>query len=150
MSAEGTWVAAATVDGAILTWNPRSGLTRVTRDHLRPVTTLQFDAASRLLASGDDDGRVVLRDVDSGRVLDHIDLQRNKILEVAFGADGARLLVRHRLDDALRLWDISLETRGLAQIERRLACAVPWQLQGLALVARNADAADCAGLTSLP
>jgi WD40 repeat protein len=73
--------------------------------HAGAVISIVFSADGRLCASGGDDGRVIIRDVESGRVMRVIDAHTAPVRSLAFTQDGTCVLSAG-VDDQYWLWTI--------------------------------------------
>ncbi|HEX4871894.1 MAG TPA: TIR domain-containing protein [Nevskiaceae bacterium] len=148
LSRDGETIAAGTGSGQILLWHWPSDRSTMLATDGGAISELAFGSSDRLLASSDDSGLLQLWDVASGSPLDRLGLKLETITHLQFSPDGRHLAAVERVQDELQVWDVQLDTRSAEAIAQRLACAVPWRLQGLDLVAHRPDPAACAGATA--
>ncbi|MDP9142337.1 MAG: TIR domain-containing protein [Pseudomonadota bacterium] len=137
------WIAAGTLEGLLVLWQPDSGVVRILEGHSQTIQTVAFDPTGRLLASTSRDGEIIVWDMQSGQLLQRLGQSREVINLLAFDPSGTRLLSNERLNNSLRLWDVHQETRPLDAIQAQINCAVPWKLDGLNLSQRQPVTADC-------
>jgi WD40 repeat protein/serine/threonine protein kinase len=92
ISPDGQTLALGTMNWRILVWNTSNGKLRFPALDSRPWSEVTFSPDSRLLAVGDDLGRVELRDSLTGKV--ELTLQNyGSVKDVVFSRDGASVLV---------------------------------------------------------
>ncbi|MBN2496012.1 MAG: PD40 domain-containing protein [Deltaproteobacteria bacterium] len=82
--------------------------------HLERVDRLAYSPDSRLLASSDVSGRVVLREVDGGRIRARLPDQPGSLSTLAFWPDGRKLLTVSRGEG--RIWDLGKPDRPEAEL----------------------------------
>ncbi|HJU17059.1 MAG TPA: TIR domain-containing protein [Stellaceae bacterium] len=109
-------LAVADTAGAIRLWavdriGTRSELATL-RGHHGPVSTLAFDPAGNLLATGSWDKTLRIWDLRDGREIRELLGHRNNILSVKFSPDGHHLASASK-DKTVRLWDL---TRGTESV----------------------------------
>jgi WD40 repeat protein len=104
-------------DHSIHLWDARDGTIRkrLPRPTHRGVRALAFDPTGRRLVSGDEDGTVLLWDVESGKILRRANLARSKVIGALFVNGGRHLIVGHA-GGTVALFDLD-GTRVLRRIE---------------------------------
>ncbi|HTU19960.1 MAG TPA: protein kinase [Gemmataceae bacterium] len=107
-SPDGKFVAEGTADGGVRMWFTRNGeeARRLRGLHERFVRCLAFSADGRRLATGGDDGKLVITDLNSGKVLQSF--QRNTaVFAVEFAADGETVAAGYAPPEpVVRLWNL--------------------------------------------
>ncbi len=107
-SPDGKFVAAGTADGGVQMWYVRNGeeARRLRGMHEGRVRCLAFCADGQRLATGGDDGKLVITDLASGKVLQAF--KRNTaVFSVEFGADGETVAAGYAPPEAVgRLWNL--------------------------------------------
>jgi WD40 repeat protein len=105
----GRWIAsAASADWTVRVWDANTGGTV----HVLPgphddVTTGEISPDGTIFATGNRDGTIVLRDVETGKQIgEPIRGHDAWVLAMAFSPDGTRLLTGGR-DGAMQLWNVS-------------------------------------------
>ena len=143
ITADGKTVAAGSFDGSLLLWHWPSQRQQPLVAHQQTINRLQFDVGGTLLASGSSSGELLLWQVDNGQLLERLGSATVPIEALRFDATDTRLASTVWLDNAIRVWDVHRETRDAVTLQRQIACAVPWQLADMKLVARKPDFAAC-------
>ncbi|KAK0542894.1 hypothetical protein OC846_006600 [Tilletia horrida] len=97
----------ASVDGTITVWNPLKGIKlRRLRGHKATVNTIACTRGPReILASGSDDGSVLLWDPDSRHPIDSIDFGY-PVTALAFSEDGSQLFIGS-VDNDITVFDLA-------------------------------------------
>jgi WD40 repeat protein/Leucine-rich repeat (LRR) protein len=107
-SPDGKLVAGGTADGGVRMWFTRNGeeARLLPRLHEGLVRCLSFSADGRRLATGGDDGRLVITEVASGKVLQSF--KRNSaVFTVEFGADGETVAAGYGSPEpVVRVWNL--------------------------------------------
>ncbi|HLO28590.1 MAG TPA: TIR domain-containing protein, partial [Anaerolineales bacterium] len=135
-SADGKMLASGSEDGTIILWDvatalhptlePGAFISQVLREHAKPVNSVAFSPDGRNLASGDNDGTLILWDVSTllnisiktkrpiGLALqDHT----NVVSSLAFTPDG-KILASGSSDGTVILWDVSAAHNTGAKTEQ--------------------------------
>ncbi len=101
-------VASAGADGTVKLWNLQNDTVTTLRGHTRQVNSVAFSPNGKLLASGSDDYKFKLWDVQNRQpivTLEHVvDHTRYQIKAVAFSPDGQLLATAGW---GVKLWDVS-------------------------------------------
>jgi WD40 repeat protein/serine/threonine protein kinase len=104
-SPDGKRLAAGSVDGEILFWDPQAGRARNRyQAHRDAVTALAFSPDGKLLASGGVDSMLRLWDGHTGRKIRAIPAHGSTIVDVAFALDG-QTIATVSTDRKARFWD---------------------------------------------
>src|SRR5262245_8199247 len=109
--------------------------------HAATTSAVAFSPNGRYLASGDDDGEIVVRDALNWEVLRHLTGHVTQVTGLAWSPSSERLASSSR-DGTVRLWDF--ETGGGVGIlrgHRGAARAVAWDLSGQHLFSCGEDGA---------
>ena len=97
-------------DGTLRQWSPDAGTPRVRwGGHRGSIRSIAVHPGRGWIVTGGDDGRVLIREVESGRVIRKI-RQKTPVLAVALDAAGETVAVS-ATDTRLHLWDISTGER---------------------------------------
>jgi WD40 repeat protein len=107
-SSDGKLVAAGTPEGSVRMWFSRNGEeARVLPGlHEGLVLCLAFSADGKRLASGGEDGKVVITDLDSGKVLESFQ-RKTAVWALEFSADGQTVAAGYALPEpVVRLWSL--------------------------------------------
>jgi hypothetical protein len=95
--------ATSAVDGRIYVWQGLDIL-RVFEGHTTPVRRLVWNAATNLIASGDDSGRVLVWNPDTADVVQELTGHTGPILDIDWRPDGEQIATASQ-DGTLRVWD---------------------------------------------
>jgi WD40 repeat protein len=119
-SPDGRHCAVAT-GGAVGLWDLDAlAQVHLLRGHRRPVHGLAFSPASRTLASGGEDWKVVFWDVSSGSLTGTIELERGQVVSSLAYLDGGNALAvasgSHGAGGRISVWD-ARRCRLLAEVE---------------------------------
>ena len=120
ISEDGMWLATASSDQTLAIWDLATFAHRATfNEHAHRLTSLAFSPDSRYIATGDIRGRVVLRDVETGRIAG--DLRRlDGIQSIDWSARN--LLAVGDRGGVVSLWDARhLDATPLAPTDKPLA-----------------------------
>jgi len=105
VNAQGTTVAAATMEGTIVLWNmKRTEGDRILRGHSGPVNAVRWLPEGRYLASGGDDGTVQVWDIGREEAKQVYKGHSGPVTALAVSADG-NLLASGGRDTLIQLWD---------------------------------------------
>jgi WD40 repeat protein len=107
-SPDGKLVGAGTADGGVRMWSARNGEEiRVLRDlHKGLVRCLAFSADGKRLATGGEDGKLVITDLDSGTVLQSFP-RKTAVFTVEWSADGETVAAGYAPPEpVVRLWNL--------------------------------------------
>jgi len=105
VNAQGTTVAAATMEGTIVLWNmKRTEGARILRGHSGPVNAVRWLPDGRYLASGGDDGTVQVWDIGREEAKQVYKGHSGPVTALAVSADG-NLLASGGRDTLIQLWD---------------------------------------------
>jgi len=107
-SSDGKLVAAGTADGGVRMWYTRNGEdARMLKGlHEGHVRCLAFRADGQRLATGGDDGKLVITDLASGTVLDSFK-RDTRVIRVEFSADGETVAAAYgHPEPVARLWNL--------------------------------------------
>src|SRR5262249_19121474 len=96
----------ADVPGTVQFWDPDTGRERACVREVLPVRSVAFSRDGKLLATGEFDKTVKLRDPATGQVRLVLRGHTDKVNGVAFSPDGT-LLATASLDKTAKLWDAS-------------------------------------------
>ena len=110
LSTNGRTLATAEASGAVRLVDLRNGQVRVLEGNGGLVESLAFSPDGRELAIGDQDGTVLVWDVDSGAIVDRLDGHATRVLGLAFSSDG-KTLYTCSLDGAIFVWDLGTARR---------------------------------------
>jgi len=120
--------------------NPTEATRHVLADHKQNISALGFSADGRFLATGSEDQRCVVWDVQTGKRVQEIDTQNGPVTAVGLSPDGKWLVTANRMTDApLKIWDAA---RGhlLAEVDAGKVLAVAFSPAGRLLA--TSDGAD--------
>src|SRR5262249_43553762 len=107
-----------------------------------PLLSVAFSPDSKLVASGQDDGRIALWDATTARLLRSWRAHDGSVLSLAFSPDGQQLASGGR-DGTVRLWDPATEKELQVIRERRAIYRVAFAPHEdlLATAGQNGDVA---------
>jgi WD40 repeat protein/serine/threonine protein kinase/energy-coupling factor transporter ATP-binding protein EcfA2 len=107
VSMAGDSIASAGGDGRVQIWNSTTGEASIAFDgHQAPVWSVALNAEGRLAASGDENGTILIWQVEDGEVVHRIEPAHAGIVyDLAFTPDGA-LLASGGADNLAQLWDV--------------------------------------------
>jgi WD40 repeat protein len=140
-SPDGKLVAAGTADGGVRMWSARNGEeTRMLRGlHEGRVRCLAFSGDGLRLATGGDDGKLVITDLDSGKVL-HSFKRNTGVFSVDFGADGETVAAGYRPPEpVVRIWNLKDEDFVILQGHTDLIYTVSLRSDGRLAVTTSHD-----------
>lgn len=100
------WIAAGLENGMIVVWRDNTRLGTL-EGHQDSVNAISFTADGKLLASGsdDDDGTIMLWNIEDGTLQHTLDGHNSGITALMFSLDGTQL-VSSSYDGTVRLWGI--------------------------------------------
>jgi WD40 repeat protein/serine/threonine protein kinase len=109
--------------------------------HALRTSAVAYSPNGRLLATGDDDGRLIVRDALNGKVLHDVPAHISPITGLAWSPDSARLASSSR-DGSLSTWELA-SGRSLAKLSghRGAARGVAWDVLGEQLISCGDDGA---------
>jgi WD40 repeat protein len=112
---------------------------RLLQGHTAQIKALAFPVDSKVLASGDKSGKVMLWDVDSGESIDEWRAHDGPVLSLCFSPNG-RVLASGGADDVVRVWDVQTRRslRSLSGHEDVVSC-VAFSPDGTSLVSGSWD-----------
>ncbi len=138
---DGTWLASAGADNAIIIWQTSSGRQlRALTGHKVLVRSLAISADGRWLASGSNDRKIKIWEVDSGREVLSLEKHTGPIASLAFSPDG-HWLASGSADKTVKIWDLKtgVDVQTLTKHAAPLS-ALAFSRSGTALVsAANAE-----------
>lgn len=109
--------------------------------HAAATSAVSFSPNGRYLASGDDDGQILVRDALNWEILQRFSGHILQVTGLAWSPDSAHLASSSR-DGTLRVWDLA---SGRAPIvmrgHRGAARAIAWDLEGQELFSSGEDGA---------
>jgi WD40 repeat protein len=106
-SPNGLLAATSTTLGSIYIWDTTREVSAVQTsfsEHTSPVQHLVWNAATNLIASGDDSGRILVWNPDTGEIVRELAGHNAAILDLDWRADGMQI-VSTSLDNTMRVWD---------------------------------------------
>jgi len=106
-SPDGLWAATSTTLGDIYVWDTTKQTKPVQTTfsgHSHSVQHLVWNAATNLIASGDDSGRILVWNPATGEIVQELAGHTDDILDLDWRADGTQL-VSTSLDHTVRVWD---------------------------------------------
>lgn len=131
-------------------WDVEDGRSRATLEgHAEPVHTIAFSPDGSQLLTGSDDSTAILWDSRTGLPISYLDYHRGSISTTAFSPDG-RFVLTTGDDDTGLIWDLTNEQRSPRQIDKLIACYVPFHLDGEQLARRRPEPDKCRSLFELP
>jgi WD40 repeat protein/serine/threonine protein kinase len=141
MTVAGRQMALALADGSVEVWDTDKEAPRHTlRGHKGSVWAVAFSADGRTLASGGDDGILLLWDTATGkREASYTSPQPSTIYGIAFAPDGKRLATANR-DATVRLWDRAAAKERVLTGHVREVRSIQFAPDGKTLVSAGADA----------
>jgi eukaryotic-like serine/threonine-protein kinase len=105
LSADGTRLAGFELGGAaVWVWDVASGQVATTLLSPGRLNSLAWNSAGSQLATGHQDGQIIVWDVESGRAVAHLAGHEGAVTTLAFSHQGD-LLASGSWDSTLRLWD---------------------------------------------
>jgi WD40 repeat protein/DNA-binding CsgD family transcriptional regulator/transcriptional regulator with XRE-family HTH domain len=111
LSADGTYLAAATTDGEVRAWRVADRtLIFSVPGHMGAAWGVALSGDGRLLASGGFDARMQLWDVSTGRCLDTMETDGAPIGAIALSKDGT-CVASGSADGTIRIWDTQSHER---------------------------------------
>ncbi|CAN5918641.1 hypothetical protein BH11MYX2_BH11MYX2_13890 [soil metagenome] len=127
-------------DGVLRRWDPRTGALAASFDaESEAVLRFAVQPGGALLATYADD-RIGIWDARTGKLL----VQRSALIQanstMAVLAFGAHDVVASSISSVRWTWHLPSWTSTVEQLDKRLACEVPWQLVDGALAPRVLDA----------
>jgi WD40 repeat protein/serine/threonine protein kinase len=137
---DGSRLALATTDGAILIWDSATGKELLRRDlHQQTVWALAFSPDGKTIASAGSDGTVKLWDSTSGKVHHDIRAHKDEIQSVAFHPHKA-IVASGGQDTTVKLWDTTTgkEIQTLRGHKTALSC-VAFSPDGHSLVSASGN-----------
>ena len=134
--------AAPTLDaqaGMLRRFSSHPHLAAVLAAHQGSVKGVAFSPDGQRLASAADDGKVILWDVHSRKLLATLEGHKGEVYSLAFSADGRRLASASR-DQTMMLWDVA-SRKPLVTLEghKDLVTSVAFSPDGKQLASASAD-----------
>ncbi len=106
-SPDGLLVATSTTLGSIFVWDTTREVSTVQTtfsEHNHSVQHLVWNAATNLIASGDDSGRILVWNPNTGEIIQELTGHTGAILDLDWRPDGTQL-VSTSLDKSMRVWN---------------------------------------------
>jgi hypothetical protein len=129
-SPDGNRAASSTADGKIYAWQ-NGQVQQVFAQHSAPVRRFVWNAATNLIASGDDSGRIFVWNPSTGETVRELAGHIGAILDIDWRADGQQI-VSTSLDNTMRAWDWP-SGEGRIVEQGRLTSAVAYSPDGTEL-----------------
>jgi WD40 repeat protein len=106
-SPDGMKAATSTTSGLVLLWDTTrevSAIQHILSGHEASINHLVWNAATNFIASGDDSGRILVWNPDTGEIVRELAGHNAAILDLDWRADGMQI-VSTSLDNTMRVWD---------------------------------------------
>ncbi|HVT35436.1 MAG TPA: hypothetical protein VHE37_07630, partial [Nevskiaceae bacterium] len=145
---DGHGLIAGTSSGAVILWSPATRRIRTLAAHADMVPQVGYSPDGALAFSGDRSGNLRIWDADRASLLVEWHAEGgDSVRDIAFSADGTRLLYGEKDSDAAWLLDTHREPGSAAQIATFIRCRVPWKVDGDALARSAPDSAACTSVS---
>lgn len=143
-SPDGGRLLAASIDGRVRVWDVATGKLLATMETGAMVPAAAWSPDGRWVATGGLDRRVRLWDAAGGRELTS-EPTRDDVYWVTVSPDGGQVAAATLGAEALR-WKVPGWQGDLAELQRVVACRVPWRLETGVLVAVDPGCARLAAV----
>jgi WD40 repeat protein len=131
----GSLVATASDDHSVLLWRTPSTRSFAKFDEAGEVNDAAFSPDGSLLATANGTNFISVWEVASGRLVWSTRAHGDGVSTIAFSPDGKKLLSAS-WDGSAVVWNASVDTRSLAELDALIRCRVPWSLENARLVQR--------------
>ncbi|EKM58805.1 uncharacterized protein PHACADRAFT_135927 [Phanerochaete carnosa HHB-10118-sp] len=108
-SPHGDYVAFGDGAGVLYVHDAKSGRLHH-QGHAKPISSLAFSPDDRSLASGAEDGTVVIWDIRHGRALLRLEGHRGTVKRIVYAPHGALIATGSDYDHSVKIWDASTGT----------------------------------------
>ncbi len=94
-----------TLSGKVINWNIASVKEKVLYSHTTTLHAAAYDYEGEKIAVGDRNGRILILNAESGKVLKTYRAHNSRVLDLSFSPDN-KLLASSALDGVIKIWNI--------------------------------------------